>query len=47
MNPNSDELKIVYSQEVEVLYVTRGKPEYSDNVEYADDIILRFHPNTK
>ena len=47
MNCNKDELKIVYDQEVDVLYVTRGHPEYTDYVEYADDLILRFHPETK
>ncbi len=47
MNCNKDELKIVYDQEADVLYVTRGQPEYTDYVEYADDLILRFHPETK
>ena len=47
MNHNKDGLKIVYDQEVDVLYVTRGQPEYTDYVEYADDLILRFHPETK
>ena len=47
MNHNKDRLKIVYDQEADVLYVTRGQPEYTDYVEYADDLILRFHPETK
>lgn len=47
MNHNPNELKIVYDQDADVLYVTRGKPEYTDYVEYADDIILRLHPDTK
>ena len=47
MNHNKDGLKIVYDQEADVLYVTRGQPEYTDYVEYADDLILRFHPETK
>ena len=47
MNNNMNELKIVYDQEADVLYVTRGQPEYTDYVEYADDLILRFHPETK
>ena len=46
-NNNQDELKIVYDSEADVLYVTRGKPKYTDYVEYADDLILRFHPETK
>ncbi|MDE0087208.1 MAG: DUF2283 domain-containing protein [Candidatus Poribacteria bacterium] len=47
MNNKKDELKIVYDREADVLYVTRGQPEYTDYVEYADDLILRFHPGTK
>ncbi len=47
MNHNKDGLKIVYDQEADVLYVTRGQPEYTDYVEDADDLILRFHPETK
>ena len=47
MNRNKDQFNIVYDQEADVLYVTRGKPEYTDYVEYADDIILRLHPDTK
>ena len=47
MSFNKDTLKITYDREVDVLYVTRGNPEYTDYVEYADDVILRFHPETK
>lgn len=47
MNNNHDELKIVYDREADVLYVTRGRPEHTDYVEYTDDVILRFHPETK
>ena len=41
---NNDRLKIVYDREADVLYVTKGTPEYTDYVEYTDDVILRFHP---
>lgn len=47
MKQNKDRLKLVYDQEADVLYVTRGQPDYTDYVEYADDVILRFHPETK
>ena len=47
MNCNKDQFKIVYDRDADVLYVTRGQPEYTDYVEYADDFILRFHPETK
>ena len=47
MNRNKDQLKIVYDREADVLYVTRGQPEYTDYVEYTNDLILRFHPETK
>ena len=47
MNLNKDRLKIAYDREVDVFYVTRGKPEYTDYVEYTDEVILRFHPKTK
>jgi len=39
-----NELKIFYDEEVDVLYVTNGNPEYTDYVEYTDDVILRFEP---
>ena len=47
MNPNKNKLKIVYNREADVLYVTKGTPEYTDYVEYTEDVILRFHPETK
>ena len=47
MNSNSDKLKIVYDRAADVLYVTKGTPEYTDYVEYTEDVILRFHPETK
>ena len=47
MNPNKDRLKIVYDREADVLYVTKGTPEHTDYVEYTEDVILRFHPETK
>ena len=47
MDLNNDRLKIVYDREADVLYVTKGAPEYTDYVEYTEDVILRFHPETK
>ena len=47
MDLNKDRLKIVYDQEADVLYVTKGTPEHTDYVEYTEDVILRFHPETK
>ena len=47
MNLNKDRLKIVYDREADVLYVTKGTPEHTDYVEHTEDIILRFHPETK
>ena len=47
MSSNQNRIKIFYDREVDVLYVTRGNPEYTDYVEYAEDILLRFHPDTK
>ena len=44
---NKDGIKIFYDQEADVLYVTRGEPEYTDYVEYSEDVILRFEPGTK
>ncbi len=44
---NKDRLKIVYDREADVLYVTKGTPEHTDYVEYTEDVILRFHPETK
>ena len=36
-----------YDREADVLYVTKGNPEYTDYVEYGENIILRFAPETK
>jgi uncharacterized protein YuzE len=47
MDLNKDRLKIVYDREADVLYVTNGAPEHTDYVEYTEDVILRFHPETK
>ena len=47
MDLNKDRLKIVYDREADVLYVTKGAPEHTDYVEYTEDVILRFHPETK
>jgi uncharacterized protein YuzE len=44
---NKDGMKIFYDREADVLYVTRGQPEYTDYVEYTDDVILRFDPGAK
>ena len=44
---NKDEMKIFYDHEADVLYVTCGKPEYTDYVEYSDDVILRLDPETE
>lgn len=47
MNRNKNQFNIVYDHDADVLYVMRGQPEYTDCVEYADDLILRFHSGTK
>ena len=47
MDLNEDRLKIVYDREADVLYVTKGIPEHTDYVEYTEDVILRFHRETK
>ena len=47
MDLNKDKLKIVYDQEADVFYVTKGTPEYTNYVEYTEDVLLRFHPETK
>ena len=36
-----------YDREADVIYVTKGHPEYTDYVEYGENIILRFTPETK
>ena len=40
-------MKICYDQEADVLYVTCGKPEYTDYVEHSDSVILRLDPETE
>ena len=47
MDLSKDRFKIVYDREADVLYVTKGAPEHTDYVEYTEDVILRFHPETK
>lgn len=42
-----DNFRMFYDEEADVLYVTKGHPQYTDYVEYGDNIILRFHPETK
>jgi len=42
-----DNFTMFYDEEADVLYVTKGHPKYTDYVEYGDNIILRFHPETK
>ncbi len=42
-----DAFTMDYDREADVLYVTKGKPAYTDYVEYTDDIILHFDPQTK
>ena len=44
---SKDGMNIFYDQEADVLYVTRGKPKYTDYVEHSDDVILRLDPETK
>ena len=40
-------MKIVYDSEADVLYVTRGTPEYTEYIEHSEDVILRLDPDTK
>lgn len=47
MKLNKDKLEILYDREADVLYVTKGAPEHTDYVEHTEDVILRFHPETK
>jgi len=41
------ELKFLYDEGADVLYVSLGRPEYTDYAEVNDDLILRFDPETK
>lgn len=43
----SNMFRIFYDSEADVLYITKGHPEYTDYVEYGENIILRFAPKTK
>ncbi len=43
----SNMLSMFYDRDADVLYVTRGHPEYTNYVEYGENIILRLHPETK
>ena len=47
MNLNKNKLEIVYDREADVLYGTKGTSDHTDYVEYTEDVILRFHPETK
>ena len=40
-------MKIVYDSEADVLYVTRGAPEYTEHIEHSEDVILRLDPDTE
>jgi uncharacterized protein YuzE len=41
------ELKFLYDEGTDILYVSLGHPEYTDYAEVNDDLILRFDPETK
>ncbi len=43
----SRELKFLYDEGADVLYVSLGHPEYTDYAEVNDDPILRLDPETK
>jgi len=43
----SRELKFLYDEGADVLYVSLGHSEYTDYVEVNDDLILRLDPETK
>ena len=40
-------LKLLYDQEADALYVSQGRPEYTDYVELDENVILRLDPTTK
>ena len=40
-------LNFLYDREADVLYVSKGHPEFTDNVELNNNIILRLDPATK
>ena len=41
------QLNFLYDQEADVLYVSLGKPEFTDYVELGNNLILRLDPETK
>ncbi|MBC8492987.1 MAG: DUF2283 domain-containing protein [Chloroflexi bacterium] len=41
------ELKFLYDEGADLLYVSLGHPEYTDYTEVNDDLILRLDPETK
>jgi uncharacterized protein YuzE len=41
------ELRFLYDEGADVLYVSLGHPEYTDYAEVNHDLILRFDPETK
>ena len=43
----NDQLNFLYDREADVLYVSKGHPEFTDYVELNNDIILRLDPATK
>ena len=43
----SRELRFLYDEGADVLYVSLGHPEYTDYAEVNEDLILRFDPETK
>jgi uncharacterized protein YuzE len=40
-------LTFLYDKEADVLYVSLGRPDYTDYIEVNDDLILRLNPETK
>lgn len=42
-----NQLSFLYDREADVLYVSKGHPEYTDYLELDDDFILRLDPKTK
>ena len=42
-----NQLNFLYDREADVLYVSKGHPEFTDYVELNNDIILRLDPATK
>jgi len=40
-------LRLLYDREADVLYVSQGRPKYTDYVEAGEDVILRLDPVTQ